>query len=372
MFGFIGIGQGGSGVVDEMSKLGYPSLAMNYSQRDLDALEHVTNKLCFVGSEGVGKQREIAISLMKDNWESAVSYAQQNLSQPSIEVIFVVFSTGGGSGSGTAPILIDILTNQMPDKVFVACPILPDISEVLVNQVNTVNVFEELAKLDICVLPIDNQKAVTSGLIPKNKIYNVVNTTFAKIIDEIAKYTEKHSKNGNLDKKDLRQIFNTKGIATIGTTSVKSLIESPIELTQDRFNNIVYSSWEKSVFTDIEFDQIVRAGVVFDGDEELMQFLDYSKIFSKFKNPVLDLFEGNYHDKLGTVTTILSGLSWCNTRLQQIEYLIEQNEQVMHDVFSQPEKRFETKINMNDFTSRFRKQPKKTVSIDEIMSKYQR
>ena len=372
MFGFIGVGQGGSQIADEMRKLNFPAIAINYSQCDLNSLEFIDKQLCFLGSEGVGKQRFIAIELMKDNWESAVSFIKQNLSQPSIEVIFIIFSVGGGSGSGVSPLLLEIMTNEMPDKVFVACPILPDIRETLVNQANALSTFNELSKLDNCILPIDNQKAFKfSKMMPKNKIYNFINTSFANSLSGIHKYTEMYSKNGNLDKNDLKQILNTKGIATIGTAVFTDPIDIPLEISQDNFSNMIYKSWESSVFANIEFDQIMRAGIIFDGQESLMQYLDYDLIFSKFNNPVLDMFEGNYHTKHGTVITILSGLSWCNTRLAQIENLVKQNEQVLHDLSSNNTK-FQSKLDISDLNSKMRKQPKKAMSVSDIMSKYNR
>ena len=376
MFGFVGVGQGGSQIADEMRKLEFPAIAINYSQCDLNSLEYIEKRLCFLGSDGVGKQRSIAIELMKDNWESAVSFIKQNLSQPSVEVIFIIFSTAGGSGSGISPLLLEIMTNEMPDKVFVACPILPDIRETLVNQANALSTFDELSKLDNCILPIDNQKAFKfSKMMPKNKIYSTINTSFANSLSEIHKYTEMYSKNGNLDKNDLRQILNTKGIASIGTAVFADPIDSLLEISQDNFSNTIYKSWENNIFVNIEFDQIMRAGVIFDGQESLMQYLDYDLIFSKFNNPVLDMFEGNYHTKYGTVTTVLSGLSWCSTRLAQIEHLVKQNEQVLQELsFNDADNntRFQSKLNMSDLNSKLRKRPKKAMSVLDIMSKYNR
>lgn len=371
MIGFIGLGAAGSNIADEAVKQGFPGLAINYSQKDLDSLEYVKERLKLVGSEGVGKNREEAIRLMGNNWESAVAFVKERYSSPATEIIFVCFSTGGGSGSGMAPVLLELLTNEMEDKTFVAVPIFPELSEVMVNQMNCVKAFEELSNLNICVLPIDNE-AVRGGRrdIGKNGIYQLANVRFVKLIMKILDYTNKESKNGVLDKRDLRTIFDTKGIATISEFHLSVIGHN--DLTEDGIANSIQDSWNwSSVFAPIQRNKVIRAGIIFDAQEAFMQSINLEKIFSAFKSGMpLDLFEGYYGERKGVVYSILSGLSWCNERLAKVEKIIE-DKQAATDQLIQEDTVYESKV--RNLTTALRpSEPLKKKSVADILSRYRK
>lgn len=323
MIGFVGLGAAGGNVCDEAIQKGFEALAINFSQRDLDSLEFVEKKHYLLGSEGVGKQREVAKQLMKNNWESTIEFIQTHFSKPSIEIIMVVFSTSGGSGSGLSSFLVELLIDAMPDKTIVCVPILPDKSEVLINQVNTLTALEELSEIDVCVMPLDNQSLINQrGNVSKNILYKEVNSNFISLVSDVVSYTEKHSKNGILDKKDLLQIFSTKGICVISKTNISDI--SNIVLSEFHFTERIQQSWSNSIFTPIQYEQIFRAGIIFDGNEQLMEWLSYKKLFEVFSNGMpVDLFEGNYNEKKGTVISILSGLNWIHNRIEEIDNLID-------------------------------------------------
>ncbi|PAD70702.1 hypothetical protein CHH83_02540 [Bacillus sp. 7586-K] len=324
MIGYVGIGQAGNNVADLAAEQGFYSVAINYSQSDLNSLQHVDDCLKLLGMKGTGKQRELATQYMKDNWETTVEFIKRNMSKPSIDVIMIVFSTAGGSGSGVSPILIDILTEQMQDKTIIACPILPSENETLVNQINSLNALQELSEIDVCVLPIDNQSAIENQgrVLPKNILYKEINNKFVKMIKELISYTDKSSKNGVLDKNDLKQIFNTPGICTIASTNLIDI--SNLEIDTNYFTNAIQKSWKKTIFSQIQYDKVIRAGVIFDGNESLMEYIRYDKLFDVFGNSMpLDLFEGSYSQEGLKVITILSGLSWINDRVREIDEIIE-------------------------------------------------
>jgi len=323
---FLGIGQGGSNICDEWAKRGHYSAAINFSQRDLESLEFVENKLHLIGSEGIGKQRNNAISLMNNNWDLAMNFVKENFSHSSIEIVFVPFATGGGSGSGVAPVLLQLLSESMPEKVFVAMPILPDKNESFISQKNCLETFEDLSSLDICILPIDNDK--TKSILPnkgKNNLFNKVNESVATIIEQLISYTDKSSKYGVLDRKDLRSIFSTKGVACIAQAELSNLSNS-IGISEDGFTSVIQESWGSSIFADIEYDQILSAGIIFDGQEALMEMVNVESAFSKFHNKMpISLYEGNYiKEKGGKIISVLTGLAWCNTRLRQIDEIVTQ------------------------------------------------
>jgi cell division GTPase FtsZ len=342
---------------------------MNYSKKDLESLNNVEDKLVLNGSDGVGKDRRRSIELMEYNYESAINFVKEHMSTPSIEVIIVVFSCGGGSGSGVSPLLIDMLRNEMPDKVFVAAPIIPDLSEVIVNSLNTLSVFEELEDMDICILPIDNEKVKQQyNTTSKSKLYEKANTEFVDLLIKTLSYTNKSSKNGIVDKKDLLQVFNTPGIGIISETKIGDI--SNITISEDEFTKKIKQSWEQSIFANIEYEQILRSSIIFDGQESLMQYLNFESLFDEFNNMPIDLFEGNYENRGSCkVISVLTGLSWITTRLQMIDKEIERKKEGVELDNSNKNK---TKNRFKEFNSMIRKTNNTKTNVSDILSKYKR
>lgn len=331
-FGVVGIGQAGNNLADEFAKINYPAIAINFSSSDLNSLEHVPNKLTLVGSEGVGKQRSRAMELMENNWESTIEFIKQKFNQPSIEIILVAFSTGGGTGSGISPFIIELLQEQMPDKIICVCPILPDHSEMVGSQINTQEALEDLSQLNICTLPLDNQSVIkmANERVPKNILFKEINSTFVEFISKIDSYTTKNSKNGVVDKRDIAQLFSTKGIMVISETNIADI--SDFKLDNNHFIDKIQESWKKSIFAPVQYEQIMRAGVIFDGDESLLKYLRYENLFDTFKHSPIELYEGYYSDDKGKVITILSGLDWIYNRVKSIDEIIEKGKERINTV----------------------------------------
>lgn len=371
---FLGLGQGGSNVADQAAKCNFYSASINFSQRDLDSLEYVDEnlRLKLVGSEGIGKQRADAVSLMSNNWDLATSFVKENFSHSSIEIIFVPFSTGGGSGSGIAPVLLQLLTESMPEKVFVALPILPDKHESFIAQKNCIEAFEDLSTLDICILPIDNDKAKsTLSNSGKNHLYKKVNEYVISMIEQLVSYTDQHSRYGVLDKKDLKNIFKTSGLCTIAETELIGL-SNKYDISAQGVSNNIKDSWKTSLFADIEYDQILTSAFIFDGQEKLMDLLNMESVYSSFGNKMpISLYEGYYNKESGgKVVTVLSGLSWCNSRLKEIDQMILETNETFQHLNQSPI----YKSKLSEISLPFSKNngKKKVNDISSIISKFKR
>ncbi|RDY88605.1 cell division protein FtsZ [Bacillus amyloliquefaciens] len=323
MFGFIGVGQAGGSVADEAMKRGFHSVAINYSLSDLNSLVNVQDKLHLVGTEGVGKDRSIATKHMKNNWESSIEFIKNTMEKPSVQVIFVVFSAAGGTGSGVAPILLEFLNECLTHKTIVAVPILPDNNEVLVNQMNSLELLGDLSMPETCVLPLDNQMVLSKyeGKISESRLYKETNKMFLDLVEVLLNYTDRGSKISTLDRKDLNQLFDTPGIMTIAQTDLTEFTNGGKYF--DKLHEDIQKSWNNSIFTPVEFENVMRAGVILDVHEFLTEHISYNELFNVFDNKMpLDLFKGHY-DKGSRAITILSGLTWINERMKQLDELIE-------------------------------------------------
>lgn len=368
----IGFGGAGGNVANEAFNLNIMAGAINFSNKDLDSID-VKYKLKIIGSDGVGHDRNLAIELVQEHYPMIIKFIKDNFGSPSIQIIFLPFGCGGGSGSGIAPMLAELLSYEMPDKVIVPMPIISDMSESLISQTNTYNALVELSRLDMCILPIDNNKVRTTNGTFKNKIFEIANTTSMSLLEKVVSYTNKASRNGNFDNKDLISVFSQKGIGCISEVDITSLPKANV--TTNGISESIFESWENSIFAPIEYEHVAKCAFIFDGQESLVEHIDYKDIFSKFTHGApIDIFEGYYDEHNGKIITVLTGLPWCNTRMDSIDSIIESNKSKAEAVIKNMENaQFNGKI--FDFDQKLRQNPQKiakNVGVTDILSKYVR
>jgi cell division GTPase FtsZ len=305
----------------------------------------------------------MAIKQMNNNWELCLSFIKEHFSQPSTELIFVVFSTGGGSGSGIAPMLTDILMNELDNKTIVCCPILPSENESVIAHLNTLECLKELSELDVCILPIDNNKFPH---LSKNELYKQVNHTFVDLISNILEQTDQFSIHGNLDKQDLITLFSQKGFSCISHVDLTNLTQN-ISLSVESVTESIQNSWNQSIFASPSYSKIIKFGLIFNGQESLMPLVKIKNILSLFNNSPLDTFEGWYTESRGDVFTIITGLEFNVDRLKQIEYKTTAEYENIQNALRSGHSISYKASNLNTI---IKKKDKKTVS--SILSKYQK
>jgi cell division GTPase FtsZ len=364
MIGVLGIGGAGGNIAEEAQKRGILAGCINFSQKDLDCVD-VRYKLRLTGSEGVGKNRVEANILFQEQYDSVMKFISANFSN--LDVLLIAFSSSGGSGSGISPLLIDILLNHYSNVVISAMVVIPDLTEATVSQANCLSVFEELSRLPISIFPIDNQQ-VKKEHSAKNKVFDITNSRAIDLLAKVASYTEKTSKNGNFDKKDFLTVLGTKGIATIGESDI-SVLTKNMQLSTSWVAEKVNESWDDGVFVPIQRDKVTRAAFIFDGQEGLMEYLDYVECFKGFAyGSPIDVFEGYYHESKGKIITILTGLAWCNTRLQDIERSMETNKDNVESMLIEQDIYQSRSVSVLDRIRKPTNAGKQSVS--DILSKY--
>lgn len=371
MISFIGLGAGGSNISEVASQNGFRAGTINFSQSDINSLTNVKYRLKMLGTEGVGHDRQKAISLFSEQHETAIKFIRDNFSDDSNEMLIFPFACGGGSGSGIAPVLIDLVSHLFEDKVIVAMPILPDHSESTVAQMNTLDVFRELFSLNVCILPLDNQQVKSLyNIDSKSVLYQQSNNRVIDLFCKLIQYTEKSSKNGIFDKRDFLTLFSQKGIATIAEVDVARLKQDEeLLINKQGISHAMQKSWKSTIFTPIEMRKVTKSAIISDTQEELLQYIDKNIIFDQFELGLpIDIFEGVYNEQYGKIITVLTGLSWCKSRLQQIEQIIEDRQTNIQKMLSEEEEYKPKQFNI--LTSP--KQPKEKKSAMDILSKYRR
>lgn len=276
-YGFLCVGQAAGNIGSLFEEKGYNVLYLNTSTEDLDLLKNSNHKYHIEGGEGCAKDRDRAKSLLANDEEAIINTVKEKLPQ---KLIFIVFASGGGTGSGLSPYLADMLLEEFnddefePSKRFAAITILPSDAEPLQPAINCYNCCREL--LDVeglgSVFFLDNNTRDD-----KMKI----NQEFVNGLDKILSIPETHkSTKGNVDKAELKKVlFETAGMATFAVKG-RECSNSPA----------LISAMHKSVFAPID-----NSGTVLYYVFSTTQEIDKTAVITEFGEP-LDTFT-TYNEK---------------------------------------------------------------------------
>jgi len=117
--GFITIGQAGGNIGLLFQELGYKVLFMNTSREDLGTLHGAKHIYHIKNGEGCNKDRDKAKNLIYEDFSAINEQIEQNFKDE--EFVYVIFSSGGGTGSGSSPMLIELLIRHSNKKVGAIC-----------------------------------------------------------------------------------------------------------------------------------------------------------------------------------------------------------------------------------------------------------
>lgn len=261
---FVAIGQCGSNIVQLFENEGYNCLFINTSNDDLETIS-AKHKLFLTGSTGCAKNRQKAFEYAKQHYQTICDVIQNKF--PNQSIINIVFSTSGGTGSGIAPILLDILSSKNPHKSYNAIIVFPSIQESIKCQTNAVECYNQLVKIETLnsLYIIDNSNTESN-----NDKFNL-NSKFFTLYNSIVNITIPDSR-GIIDKAELETLLTCKG---------NSIIVS------SEHSNDINEMLSQSIFTDYEYGCEYIALSIKDD-------IDINTLQHHFGN-YIDLFQG-YND----------------------------------------------------------------------------
>lgn len=200
--GFLGIGQAGSNIALGFERFGYNVAYLNTSKEDLDSLKYVKHKIHIRGGEGASKNRQAVLKLAAESIDEILENVTSILTQ---EYIMVIFSTGGGTGSGLGPVIASYLIG-IGRKVAIAT-ILPDEKESPKTCENAYNTCVDLSNIQNlgAVFLLDNSRVDDKFSL---------NDIFVKDIDSLLNLNN-CSKFGNIDKSEIKTLLSTNGLSVI-------------------------------------------------------------------------------------------------------------------------------------------------------------
>lgn len=336
---FVAVGQAAGNIGKLFEQKGYAVVYVNTSQEDLDTLEKAKFKYHIPQGEGCNKDRRKAKQLVIDDFDNIAAEIE---SKAKSEMIFVIFASGGGTGSGAGPMLIDLLIDE--GKMVGAITIIPAPDESPKSHMNSYECFSELTKISgtgSCFI-IDNGNGEKLEL----------NTVFADSLAAFLEIPEKHkSIKGNIDKAEIMETLKAHGVSVVVCSKGKESAD-------------VIQAVKESALAPLEPDRVVKyitaslAGNV--------RMADLEKAFGV----PLDNFQTFNDDE--TICCI-SGLAYPKARLDVVYNKVSENkDQIRKSLEATRETELKGDINfLDDIEPASKKaEPKKQQSKRDIMSKY--
>ena len=296
-YGFLGIGQFGGNVTRKFEEAGYPCVVANSSVEDL-ATRNAKNKLHFRNGQGCHKNRKKSKALLKENLEMLIDEVRSKMS--AITTLFICASAAGGTGSGMLAAVAKILSKQLGINICIVT-VLPDKSENFQSYANTVELFQELEKLDCigAIFILDNSK---------NKDKMKINEIFFTHLDALLA-NENGGDYGCLDRSEIDNLLSTSGMAILS------------KLGKDNSDKLLNFLVGNNIYASIEQNKVIR----YMGVMSCNSYVDLSEVYSEIGTPI-DTYIGT---NAPSNVCMLAGLTLPKTRLNEIKSMAQTSAEII-------------------------------------------
>ena len=338
--GFIAVGQGGGNIGSLFEEAGYTVFNTNTAPQDLATLTKAKHKYHIKGGEGCHKDRLKAKKLIKNDFKDLLKNISQILEE---EYIFVIFTTGGGTGSGSSPMLIDLLTRRTSKTIGAIC-VLPSRDEPLKTFINSYECFKELEEIERfgATFILDNSK--------QEKFQ--INKDFVDLLDSFFDIPNQQSYKGNIDLAEIKEMLSTRGAAVLS-----KMTKATSETSR------LIQSFNQNMFAPIQPDRVIK----YIGLSAATQ-IDVAAI-TKEVGTCLDIFQGS-----NTENTIcgLFGLTYPYSELEKMKAKVDGNkEAVSKSLAATSEKKLSEGINfLNDTKKPEATQLDTDDDMEDVFAKY--
>lgn len=331
--GVIGLGNTGNQIASlAYEQLKIPVMAVNSSEKDLETINNNIPKKLITDadgeSKGAGKNRQLAKKYLKDSIMTFLSSEDVQEFIGELDVLFIVSSTGGGTGSGTSLIMSSVIASMFVDVHVITIGVLPVMNEALSAHVNTLEYLNELYGTleNQTYMLYDNDKY--SGM-PSYKMMNLVNEEVVKDINVLRctyNYTTKYD---SIDEEDMRRLISFPGRILIAR--LEDIKER--DLDRDTIEDLLIKKIKSNAHTEIQRDQkVIATGIIANLSEAVFSEFDnhIEKVRDFIGDPDHDfnhLYVNEERKMPNNVFLIIGGLSVVNDRITKISDRIEEIEQ---------------------------------------------
>lgn len=296
-YGFLGIGQFGGNVTKKFEEVGYPCVIANSSLEDLST-RNAKNKLHFRNGQGCHKNRKKSKTLLKENIELLIDEVRSKM--PAITTLFICASSAGGTGSGMLAAVAKILSKQLEINICVVT-VLPNKSENFQSYANTVELFQELEKLD----------CIGATFILDNSKHNdrmKINDIFFTHLDAFLA-NENGGDYGCLDRSELDNLLCTPGMSVLS------------KLGKDNADKLTSALQSNNIYAPLENNKVVRyVGIMCCSSN-----VELDGLYSEIGTPI-DTYIGT---NAPSVVCMVAGLTYPKTRLNEIKSMAQTNAEII-------------------------------------------
>lgn len=328
--GIVGIGNTGNQVAAlAQDKLKIPVLAINSSEKDLETVPaSIPRKLISSAdglSQGAGKNRALAKSYLKDSIMSFLSANDVQSFIDELDVLFIVSSTGGGTGSGTAPLMANIIQATYVDLKVILIGVLPVNNEALSAHVNTLEYLNELYTQlsNQTYMLYDNDKLAS---LPSYQMMEKVNEEIVNDIDVLRCTYNMTTRFDSIDEQDMMRLISFPGrivVARLQKIAEKDLDNKSIE---DMLIDVI----KKNCHVEAQRDKkITASGIITNLSTTISETFDnhVPRVRDFIGDPIHDFnhIYINEERKLpNNVFLILSGLTPVNDKIHKISDRVDE------------------------------------------------
>lgn len=291
---FIGLGGCGTNVVLGFERLGYTAIHINSSKQDESSLVGAKTIKHLKGYDGAAGLRAIGETALAKNVEIVDEII--NLKE---QIIFVVFGGGGGTGSGIAPCLCEMLTEET-DKIICAIEVLPGKTEDYDFHVNAYQAAKELSEIRKLGATMFLDNNANGG--NRQKINELCVAMLHSFLSN-----DSVSALGNVDSEERKRILSANGNLVVNVLNEdKSSTEKVVEILST--NNNIYAPIERNT---CEYIGIINA------KNKIIDKSEITKIFGEPRRT----FTG--YDSNQTII-VASGLNYPITYLNELKELAKE------------------------------------------------
>lgn len=257
----VGAGGSGSNTLDRLFELGVQGVSLVGMNTDAKHLLHVrANRKVLLGKKtskgrGAGSNPLLGEEAAKESEEEI----KGSVKEPSL--VFITCGLGGGTGTGSAPIIAETAKNL--GALTVAVVTLPFASEGRVRMENALAGLEKLKKHTDTIIVIKNDKLLNLVPdLPLNTAFKVCDEVLAGSVKGIAELVTK-SGLVNVDFADLRTTLTDAGFAVIG------LGEASLDAKKEDRVRVAVETALNSPLLDVDISDSKRALINVIGGEDM-------------------------------------------------------------------------------------------------------
>lgn len=331
--GVIGVGNTGNQIAAlAKEKLDVPALAINSSAKDLATVPAGVESYLLANadgtSQGAGKNRNLAKEYLKDSILKFLADEKTQNFPVELDVVFIIGSTGGGTGSGTAPLLLNVMADRYPDTLFILVGIGPVASEALSAQVNTLEYLNELygnlpnAKYML----YDNDNYADE---PSYVMMEKVNEEVVQDINVLRGFFNENTRYDSIDTEDNMRLLSFPG--RISVVRVEDVKEKDLDSgsLEDRLIRAIKNSAHMELQRD---KKLMATGLIMRLSPQFMsEFNNHiPKVHEFIGEPVHEFLHVNVNNDRkdpNSLYLIMTGLSPVNDKITKINERVEEIEE---------------------------------------------